>query len=74
MKLKSVQGYHCSYISICFGFVGAHFQGKDEDIEDEDDELSETGEEEQEPEEPKKDKGSKNVRGLLKLGLNRLHR
>ena len=48
MKLKSVQGYHCSYT-----------KGKDEDIEDEDDELSETGEEEQEPQEPKKKQGLK---------------
>lgn len=58
MKLKSVQRYDCSKISICFGFVGASFQGKDGDGEDEDAdedaELCETEEEEPKPKEPKK--------------------
>ena len=31
MRLKSVQRYDCS---ICFGFVGATFQGTDGDVED----------------------------------------
>ena len=71
MKLKSVQRYDRS---ICFGFVGATFQGADGDVEDEDAELCDT-EEEEEPrrKEPKKDKGSNDSRGLLEIWLNTLH-
>lgn len=71
MKLNPVHRYDCSYISICFGFVWATFQGKDGDIEDKDADkgakLSKTEEQEQKPKEPKKDMSSKNSRSLLKI-------